>query len=116
MSESKFDRYKQKLCARKAELLALSEISQESRKAVELDQTSVGRVSRIDAIQSQAMALANERNRAGEMARIDSALARLERGDFGFCIVCDEKIAPKRLEFDPSLPTCITCASDISNA
>ncbi len=111
MSDKSHDKYRQKLLNRAAEIQASSEISQESRKAVELDQTSVGRVSRIDAIQSQAMALANERNRAAEQQRITSALARIESGEYGLCIICEEEIDPKRLNFDPSLPTCITCAS-----
>ena len=98
------------LLRRKRELENLSEISSGSRDAVELDQTSVGRVSRIDAIQQQAMALATERNRERDLARINSALARLDEGSFGECITCGEEISPKRLAFDPSLPTCIDCA------
>ena len=54
------DAFREKLLARARELEELSRISAEARGAVELDQASVGRVSRIDAIQQQAMALANE--------------------------------------------------------
>jgi len=96
---------------RRAELISLQDMSAESRGAVELDQTSVGRVSRIDAIQQQQMALASGRQRTGELVRIDAALQRIADGDYGYCITCDEPIAEKRLEFDPSLPTCIGCAS-----
>ena len=110
MSDQDNQDFKQILHDRQAELRALSEISSQSREAVELDQTSVGRVSRIDAIQSQAMALANERNRTAELARIDTALKRIESGDFGYCVACGEGIAPKRLAFDPSIPTCVNCA------
>ncbi|MEO1694893.1 MAG: TraR/DksA family transcriptional regulator [Pseudomonadota bacterium] len=98
------------LLARKAELLALAEMSAESRSAVTLDQTSVGRVSRIDAIQAQQMALATDRKRDVEMTQIEAALTRIDDGDYGYCVVCDEPIAPRRLSLNPAVPTCIACA------
>lgn len=99
-----------RLEARLAELETLREISEQSRSAVELDQTSVGRVSRIDAIQSQQMALANERQRQAEHAMIEAALQRLEGGEYGACVICGEAIAARRLELNPAVPTCIACA------
>lgn len=98
------------LSRRKKELEALRTMSAESRNAVTLDQTSVGRVSRIDAIQQQAMALATERNRASDLARVEAALNRLDAGEYGDCIACGEPISEKRLAFDPAAPTCIACA------
>jgi RNA polymerase-binding transcription factor len=103
--------FRQRLEARREELKALQEISAGSRGAVELDQTSVGRVSRIDAIQQQQMALASERQRKEELVRIDAALQRIADGSYGECLVCEEPIAEKRLEFDPSIATCIDCAA-----
>lgn len=99
-----------KLTERKRELLSLDQISENSRQAPELDQTSVGRVSRIDAIQAQQMALANKRNRQRELAQIEAALTRLDDGDFGYCVTCDEPINPKRLGLNPAVPTCMSCA------
>ena len=110
MDPSDNDAARARLLARKAELEALSDLSSQSRAAVELDQTSVGRVSRIDAIQQQAMALATERNRARDLARVESALARIESGTYGECIECGEPVGEKRLAFDPAIPTCIGCA------
>jgi len=104
-------KFQVQLQARRAELMALQDMSAQSRGAVELDQTSVGRVSRIDAIQQQQMALASGRQRDEELVRIDAALQRLEDGSYGDCLVCGDPIALKRLEFDPSIPTCIGCAS-----
>lgn len=103
--------FRTRLEARRSELEALQDMSSQSRGAVELDQTSVGRVSRIDAIQQQQMALASDRQRAEELNRIDAALQRIEDGSYGECLVCEDPIAEKRLEFDPSIPTCINCAS-----
>ncbi len=105
------DSFRRRLEARREELKALQEISAGSRDAVELDQTSVGRVSRIDAIQQQQMALASERKRREELVRIDAALQRIADGSYGECLVCEEPIAEKRLEFDPSIATCIDCAA-----
>jgi len=98
------------LLARQVELRELSEMSAEARGAVELDQASVGRVSRIDAIQQQAMALNNERSRANELERIKAALARIDDGSYGECLTCGEDIPEKRLQFDPSIATCVACA------
>lgn len=98
------------LADRRDELAALSGLSAESRKPVALDQQSVGRLSRMDAMQMQAMAEATERQRAIELTRVEAALARLEAGDFGCCARCDEPIGEKRLQLDPATPFCIDCA------
>jgi len=110
MKSARLKAIRTRLLERQGELHNLAEISDGQRDAVELDQSSLGRVSRIDAIQNQEMALASGRARHAELARIKAALARIEQGDYGHCVVCDEPIAPKRLESDPSLPTCVNCA------
>lgn len=101
---------KQRLMARRQELAALSAIAEESRGAVELDQSKVGRLSRMDAMQQQEMAKASEVHRSQELRRIDAAMARIAAGDYGYCVQCDEAIAPKRLEIDPAVALCIDCA------
>ncbi|MDX1581153.1 MAG: TraR/DksA C4-type zinc finger protein [Alphaproteobacteria bacterium] len=93
------------------ELLALSTGARESRDAVKLDQQSVGRLSRMDAMQGQAMAQETERRRRQRLQRIDAALARLRNDEFGFCAKCDDEIDAKRLAFDPTTPFCAACAS-----
>ena len=85
-----------------------------ARETVALDQTSVGRLSRIDAMQAQQMALAAQRWRQAELLRIDQALQRLERDEYDACVMCGEDIEPRRLEFDPAVPTCLRCASQKS--
>ena len=64
----------------------------------------------MDALQVQAMGQEQQRRRQIELKRIAAALARLESGDYGWCVNCGEEIARKRLENDPSVPTCIDCA------
>ena len=99
-----------RLEARRAELLHLEEVTEEQRRPVELDQSRVGRLSRMDALQDQAMSLETERRRQLELQRIDSALARLAEGEYGFCVNCGEEIAARRLELDPAVPICVDCA------
>lgn len=109
LSKQKMATLEKRLLQMREDLAALSKISADSRKPVELDQTSVGRLSRMDAIQGQAMQLETERRRQIERHRIDAALERIQSGEFGYCTVCDEDIAEKRLENDPSVTTCIDC-------
>ncbi|MBC6438947.1 MAG: TraR/DksA C4-type zinc finger protein [Rhodospirillales bacterium] len=98
------------LKAKLAEIDADQHATADDRKPVALDQQSVGRLSRMDAMQVQAMAEAQERRRRGERNRIELALERLATGDYGYCVECGEEIGLKRLEFDPAIQTCIKCA------
>lgn len=92
------------------ELLAVSDSAAEERRPVELDQQSVGRLSRMDAMQVQAMAQAVEARRQGRLQRIEAALKRLDSDDFGYCDDCGEEIPAKRLEIDPTTQRCVDCA------
>lgn len=76
----------------------------------ELDQTCVGRLSRMDSMQQQAMFQAAARLADQERQRVLHALESLRSGDYGYCMLCDEEISEKRLRFDPSVLTCISCA------
>ncbi|WP_416897138.1 MAG: TraR/DksA family transcriptional regulator [Minwuia sp.] len=103
--------YLKVLTERREAIAELSRMSSDSRRAVELDQTKVGRLSRMDAMQQQEMAKASEQKRAAELRRIDAALARIDEGEFGYCLDCGEEISEKRLEVDPATPRCIDCAN-----
>ena len=96
--------------AERAELLEMSASAADERRPVELDQQSVGRLSRMDAMQVQAMAQAVDVRRQGRLGRIEAALRRLEAGDYGFCLECGEEIPPKRLAIDPTVALCVDCA------
>lgn len=102
--------YKKRLLAMRDEIEQLSEVTEEARQPVELDQTTVGRLSRMDALQTQAMQLETERRRHIELQRIDAALERIGDGEFGYCVSCGIDIEPKRLQNDPTTPTCFDCA------
>ena len=102
--------YKRRLEALRQELTHLKQTGDEAARIVELDQTSVGRLSRMDALQGQAMSQERGRRREIELRRIAAALQRIEQGDYGHCVSCNEPIARKRLDFDPVAAQCIACA------
>ncbi|ULB12460.1 TraR/DksA C4-type zinc finger protein (plasmid) [Cereibacter azotoformans] len=103
-------RYGPRLRAELAELKAASEGASEARRPVELDQQSVGRLSRMDALQGQAMAQAVDARRAARLRALEAALARLDKDEFGWCETCGEHIGVKRLDLDPTLVRCVVCA------
>lgn len=105
------DALRKTLLEQKEELSRLSASSAESRDAVELDQTRQGRLSRQDALQQQEMAKETERRRKVRLQQIEQTLKRLESDEYGYCVICGEEIAVKRLELDPAVPTCIDCAN-----
>jgi DnaK suppressor protein len=105
------DAMKRKLVELRDELERLAETGDASAAVVELDQARVGRLSRMDAMQAQAMAQASGERRAAMLREIGAALRRIELGEFGFCEECGEPINPKRLEIDPTSRLCISCAS-----
>jgi len=97
-----------------AELKALDledSAGEDDRQTVELDQQSVGRLSRMDALQRQALAQATQRRRSTRRTRINAALERIEQGEYGYCQDCGEPISTDRLKLDPTLPNCIECAT-----
>lgn len=102
---------RERLAARAAELEALSKLSQDARATVMLDQQAVGRLSRMDSIQQQAMAEAQERQRQRDLLRIEMAERRIKDGDYGYCVDCDCEIPDGRLAIDPMAERCVNCAS-----
>lgn len=113
MNDQTQEKYRQLLLRQQKELLGLKQASRESTQTVNLDQSSVGRLSRMDAMQSQAMAQENSRRRELQLVRIDAALERIEEGEYGYCASCDEEINRRRLDVDPANPFCIDCASKL---
>lgn len=104
--------FEQRLMARRTEIRADRDRGQQldGGSPVELDQSRVGRLSRMDALQQQAMAQATSRRAEIELQRIEQALARLRSGEYGYCAKCEEEIAAARLQVDPATLLCIDCA------
>jgi len=105
-----------RLLEMQAELEADVETAEGATAIVELDQSKVGRLSRMDAMQAQAMARASAERRDVALRRIAAALKRIDDGEYGWCQKCDEPINPKRLEFDPTVLLCIDCANQTENS
>jgi DnaK suppressor protein len=110
MDRSTLDSFHQALIELQTALEELELLSKDTLKPVALDQSMVGRLSRIDAIQGAEMAQEASRRRKLQLARIPSALARIESGDFGRCLECDELVVIGRLRIDPTYSCCVKCA------
>ncbi len=110
MNESDLQQFRNLITERLQQLDAEDTLGQEGKAVVELDQQAVGRLSRMDALQNQAMAKATDARRQGERARLTAALARIEDGEFGYCDDCGDEIASGRLALDPAAMKCVECA------
>ena len=104
-------KFRPRLEAMLAALIAERDATAAGRAAVELDQQSVGRLSRMDAMQQQQMALAAGRQRDTQIARVRNALDRMAKDEFGYCLTCGEEIPEPRLEADPAAHLCVRCAA-----
>ena len=83
--------------------------SRESAAPVQLDQSSVGRLTRMDAMQAQQLAAASKRQTELRLDQTRAALRLLADGDYGACRLCEEPIGYRRLQARPETPLCLTC-------
>jgi len=81
----------------------------DSTKTVELD-TSIGRLSRMDAMQSQQIALELRRRQQNQLQRVESALQRIDKGTYGKCGRCHKDMTLERLDIQPDAVLCVGCA------
>ena len=105
------DRFRDKLLAMKAALAEAEANNAGDEAPVELDQARVGRLSRMDALQIQAMSKETGRRRRQLLREVDLALERMDAGEYGLCRDCGEAIAEARLEIQPTARLCIDCAA-----
>ena len=84
-------------------------VSDRASEVVQLDQTSVGRLSRMDSLQSQSMAKSLREREQVKLALILEALERVEQGRYGLCLVCGEPIEIGRLTVFPESRECAGC-------
>ena len=104
--------FKKRLEERLKDIVEGQENKKTGTALIELDQARIGRLSRMDAIQQQAISKAAFRLIDMERQRIQSALARMRADEYGYCVICEEDIAEGRLQFDPSVLFCISCAAE----
>lgn len=86
-------------------------ITDEALRTVELDQTTVGRLSRMDSLQNQALSAGLREREVARLAQILEALQRLEVGRYGACVSCGSAIPFERLYVFPEAPECASCVA-----
>lgn len=92
MTHQELDNIRQRLLALRDEILAMEETDRASKRPVELDQPSIGRLSRMDALQAQQMAQETARRRQQQLQRIEGALRRIDSDDFGYCALLKRRL------------------------
>ena len=93
-----------------AELDRLRGQERDSRAPVERDQQSIGRFSRLDAMQRQAMNIANDARRQYCQLVLSAVWKRIDDVDYDYCHQCDDLIGAGRLAIDPAAVLCVGCA------
>ena len=86
-------------------------VSELATEVVELDQTAVGRLSRMDSLQNQSMAKNLKEREAVKLALLIEALKRIEQGTYGLCVECGGPVPFGRLSVFPESGECSGCAS-----
>jgi DnaK suppressor protein len=111
MDDSRMTEFREIIAARLAEIVGEDARGRDGQAVVELDQQAVGRLSRMDALQNQAMAKAQQARRDSETTRLRAALQRLDDGTYGACEECGEDIPIGRLKLDLAARRCVSCAA-----
>jgi DnaK suppressor protein len=102
--------FRKKLLSRQKELEQLIDEHTHEIKPVEIDESQVGLLSRLEAIDAKAVSDEVEHKREDELKRVILALKHIDDGEYGYCMVCGEEIEEKRLALDPAVLACIDCA------
>ena len=104
------EKYRDLIKRQLADLALQEKAVADSTATVELDQSRVGRLSRMDALQTQAIQKDSQRRIKEKIKQLSIASARVKSEDFGYCDECGELIAEARLELNPAVTLCIGCA------
>ena len=101
---------KKLLLERRNELKELIDSTEDGARPVSLEQP-IGRLSRMDALQQQSMSQASQQVAAQRLEQVKAALHRIDAGDYGCCLECEETIEFARLQARPEAPFCLDCQS-----
>jgi len=110
LADSELAELREVLIARREALRVTAKTNKAATAVVELDQARIGRLSRMDAMQSQAMSVEIKRRNDREFVAIKATLARMDNEEYGECLHCGETIAMARLRANPVATLCIDCA------
>jgi DnaK suppressor protein len=109
LTESQLAKFRAELERQLAKLKKSMTVTDESLKTVELDQAAVGRLSRMDSLQNQALAKGLRERENARLNFIQEAIRRLAAGTYGVCIECGGRVAVGRLFVFPESGTCASC-------
>ena len=99
------EQIKQRLLARQGELEA--SLARQNENALNSGEGDVqDEIDRVTTSGAKALSLSVGSREAGSLADVRSALARLEAGEYGKCVVCGREIEPARLRAVPETPYC----------
>ncbi len=73
-------------------------------------ENSLGRITRMDAINNKSVAEANLRRAKRKMGKLAASMAKIDHPDFGNCSVCSSPIPVGRLMIMPESTHCVNCA------
>jgi DnaK suppressor protein len=104
------NKYKKLLFERREKFEEMLEGLKSSSKPVDL-QEPIGRLSRMDAMQQQQMALNSRIKAELSLKQIEQAFKRIEKGDYGICLSCEDEIPHNRLNAVPESPFCTQCSN-----
>jgi DnaK suppressor protein len=109
MTDEELVSIRSKIDFRIQELKAILGTDSEDTKPIEPD-VSIGRLSRLDSMQMQQMALEQKRRQEAELQKLENAIKRIHDGSYGSCMMCRQPIATARLEAQLDAILCINCA------
>ena len=90
----------------KADIIELEKMTQPVKP-----ENSLGRISRMDAINNKSVVEASLRNKKSKLTKLNVAISKVDEKDFGYCQMCKNQIQPMRLMFMPESSRCVRCAA-----
>jgi DnaK suppressor protein len=111
LTPAQFDELRAELDRQLRKLQRSMRTTKRAMKPVQLDQSSVGRLSRIDNLQTQGLTAGLQAREQAKLGQISEALKRMEAGTYGRCVVCGDDIAFERLLVFPEAPNCADCTA-----
>jgi DnaK suppressor protein len=99
---------------RERDVLAQLDVNESHAEPPSLDE-EIGRLTRMDALQQQQMALHARRRLQIQLETIRGALARVAEGTLGTCVMCATGIARERLDLVPETPFCVSCQQELES-
>lgn len=111
MTKTDTAKYKQILEERQAELAGILR----NRDAITIEKSPDA----LDEVQNAAereLAIRNLDRESNLLRNVRAALRRIDEGNFGVCVHCEEDISPKRIAAVPWTPFCIACQEQADRA